>query len=136
MEACDGTGLLGEPSYAGISTQICPECKGDGTKTGPYDPGNDKQSIILGDQDTRADAGNWTRTASSVGSGDRLLTPEELEGIAHAAIYRKFRRWSKENVYNYEHHVKLSEGLKPNACSPPGSCCWRPSRGTRTYGPT
>ena len=118
-ETCEGTGRVKDPSYFGKGTVICQECNGDGSKTGAYDPGNDKQTIILGSGYSRArwqlDAHGFERS-----SGNRLLTAEELEGIAHAAIYRKFRRWSKENVYNYEHHVHLGETLEAKRMLPSG----------------
>ncbi len=86
---------------------------------GPYDKDNDNQSIILNSGYSR---GRWQLDAHGFerSSGNRLLTFEELEGIAHAAIYRKFRRFSKENVYDYEHHVKLSEGLEAKRMLPSG----------------
>ena len=44
--------------------------------------------------------------------GDRLLTPEELEGIPHDAIYKLFREFSLSSIYDFEHHVKLGESLE------------------------
>ena len=52
------------------------------------------------------DAHGFTRS-----SGDRLLMPEELEGIPHNQIFKLFRQFSLETVYNFEHHVKLGESL-------------------------
>jgi hypothetical protein len=45
-------------------------------------------------------------------SGNRLLTCEEIEGLPHEAIFKLFRRYSYLNVYDYEHHVRLSESLE------------------------
>lgn len=45
-------------------------------------------------------------------SGKRLLTPDELAGIDHDQIFRLFREWSLNNVYDYETHVKLGESLE------------------------
>jgi hypothetical protein len=45
-------------------------------------------------------------------SGNRLLTPEDLEGLTHRAIFRLFRERSLEAVYDHESHVALSESLE------------------------
>jgi DNA modification methylase len=84
---------------------------------GPYDKDNKHQHIMLNSGYSRArwqlDAHGFERS-----SGDRLLTAEELEGIAHHAIYKKFRHYSKHNVYNYEHHVALAEALEQKKILP------------------
>lgn len=53
------------------------------------------------------DAHGFTRS-----SGDRLLRPEELENIPHAAIFKLFRQFSLEQVYDFEHHVRIGESLE------------------------
>lgn len=45
-------------------------------------------------------------------SGNRLIRPEELEGLDHAAIFQLFKDWSAHNVYDYESHVRLGEALE------------------------
>lgn len=45
-------------------------------------------------------------------SGNRLIQPEELEGLDHAAIFQLFKEWSLRNVYDYEAHVRLGEALE------------------------
>lgn len=45
-------------------------------------------------------------------SGNRLLCPEDLVGVPHERIFKMFRKFSREEVYNFEHHVKLSESLE------------------------
>jgi DNA modification methylase len=45
-------------------------------------------------------------------SGDRLLTAEDLHGLTHQQIYRRFRAQSLETVYDYEEHVALGEELE------------------------
>jgi hypothetical protein len=45
-------------------------------------------------------------------SGDRLLTPEELRDLPHHAIFKLFREYSLETVYNFEHHVRIGEELE------------------------
>ena len=86
---------------------------------GPYDKDNKNQTIVFNSGYSRArwqlDAHGFERS-----SGNRLLTAEELEGIAHHAIYKKFRRYSKENVYDYEHHVALGEALEAKRMLPSG----------------
>ena len=45
-------------------------------------------------------------------SGQRLLTAEDLAGIRHDQIFKLFRKYSLSQVYDYEHHVALSESLE------------------------
>ena len=45
-------------------------------------------------------------------SGERLLTAEDLAGIKHDTIFKLFRKHSLSQVYDYEHHVGLSESLE------------------------
>jgi DNA modification methylase len=45
-------------------------------------------------------------------SGDRLLKPEELRDMKHDAIFQLFREFSLQNVYDFEHHVRLGEALE------------------------
>lgn len=45
-------------------------------------------------------------------SGNRLITPEELQDLPHANIFRMFRDHSLHNVYDFEHHVKIGEALE------------------------
>ncbi|PWF25039.1 DNA methyltransferase [Corticimicrobacter populi] len=53
------------------------------------------------------DAHGFTRS-----SGDRLLGPEDLEGLSHADIFQLFKRFSLETVYDFEHHVMIGEHLE------------------------
>lgn len=43
--------------------------------------------------------------------GNRLLTPEELETLDHDVIFRWFRDYHLENIYDYEHHVQIGETI-------------------------
>jgi DNA modification methylase len=54
----------------------------------------------------QVDAHGFTRS-----SGDRFLTPEELEALPHEAIFKAFRDFSLNTVYNFEHHVKIGETI-------------------------
>ncbi len=42
-------------------------------------------------------------------SGNRLMTPEEVETLDHDVMFRWFRDYHLENIYDYEHHVKIGE---------------------------
>lgn len=43
--------------------------------------------------------------------GDRLLTPEELKSLDHDVIFRWFRDYHLDNIYDYEHHVRIGETI-------------------------
>jgi hypothetical protein len=45
-------------------------------------------------------------------SGNRLLSPEDLRGVDHATMFKLFRKFSAENVYDFEQHVALGESLE------------------------
>lgn len=45
-------------------------------------------------------------------SGKRLLTPDEIRNLKHDQIFQLFKKYSLENVYDYEHHVKLGESIE------------------------
>jgi DNA modification methylase len=61
----------------------------------------------------QVDAHGFTRS-----SGERLLTPEELAALPHDAIFKLFRQYNLENVYDFEHHVKLGEALEAKRILP------------------
>lgn len=44
-------------------------------------------------------------------SGDRLVKKEELENFQVDNLQAVYRQYSRENVYNYEEHVKLAKSL-------------------------
>jgi len=44
-------------------------------------------------------------------SGDRLMDSEELRQLKHDEIFKLFRDYSLNNVYDFEHHVKIGETL-------------------------
>ncbi|MBL7989403.1 MAG: DNA methylase N-4 [Chlorobi bacterium] len=54
----------------------------------------------------QVDAHSFTRS-----SGDRLLRPDELRDMDHHQIFKAFRRTNLEEIYNFEHHVRLGEEL-------------------------
>lgn len=88
-----------------------PLCKDPDGNVVPYDPDRSDLTIIPNSGYSRArwqlDAHGFARS-----SGNRVLTADELQGIAAHAIYKKFRQYSKTQVYDYEHHVALAESLE------------------------
>ena len=44
-------------------------------------------------------------------SGNRLMMPNELEGLDQAALYQMFKRHSLSNVYDFRHDVKIAESV-------------------------
>ena len=42
-------------------------------------------------------------------SGDRLLAPEDLDGLPQEAVYKLFRKYSLENVYDFERDLRIAE---------------------------
>lgn len=45
-------------------------------------------------------------------SGDRLLTPEEITGLDHDAIFKLYSEHSLNTIYDHEHLVKIGEALE------------------------
>lgn len=45
-------------------------------------------------------------------NGNRMITPDELPHLKHDDIFQKFKAWSLNNVYDFEHHVKIGEELE------------------------
>jgi DNA modification methylase len=52
------------------------------------------------------DAHGFTRS-----SGNRHLTPQELEGLDQAAIYQAFKKHSLTQVYDFRHDVTIAESV-------------------------
>jgi len=51
-------------------------------------------------------------------SGNRPLTPAELEGLDQAAIFQIFKRHSLENVYDFRHDVTIAEAVDKSGWLP------------------
>lgn len=51
-------------------------------------------------------------------SGDRLVSKEELEGCSVDILQSVYRKYSRENVYNYHEHVELAKKLDENGKLP------------------
>lgn len=64
--------------------------------------------------------GRWQFDAHGMArsSGDRLLTPQELEGLPHDVIFKLFRQHSLSTVYDFEHEVRIAEQLDAKGMLP------------------
>ncbi|MGO7560521.1 DNA methyltransferase [Rhizobium johnstonii] len=51
-------------------------------------------------------------------SGDRLLAPEEMFGLDASQIFKLWKRYQLEAVYDFEHHVKVAEALEERGMLP------------------
>lgn len=51
-------------------------------------------------------------------SGDRQLTPEDMEGLSWPQRSRLFTDWTLNSVYNYETHVRIGETLDARGTLP------------------
>jgi hypothetical protein len=102
------------------------QCK-DGTKMGvgmpeylllfrkpPTDTVNSYADLPVVKDKARYTRSRWQTDAHGFArsSGERLLTPEELEDLDHAQIFRAFREHSLTQVYDFEHHVRIGESLE------------------------
>ena len=70
---------------------------------------------------SRSRSGRLMCTASFArgSGGNRLLTRDEIRGMPHERIYKRFREMSLGYVYDFEQHVGLGEELEVCAhCSP------------------
>lgn len=45
-------------------------------------------------------------------NGNRSIMPEELKELPHDVIFRMFREYSLNSIYDFEHHVKIGEALE------------------------
>ena len=53
------------------------------------------------------DAHAYTRS-----SGDRLITSDELIGFEASDVFKKWKAFSLQTVYNFEHHVQICEAFE------------------------
>lgn len=51
-------------------------------------------------------------------SGNRQLMPEDLGGLEAHQIYKLWKRYQLDTVYDFEHHVKVAEGLEERGMLP------------------
>lgn len=59
------------------------------------------------------DAHGYTRS-----DGNRFLTPAELRGLEHAVLYKLWKRFSLNAIYNFEEHVTIAETLEAQGALP------------------
>jgi hypothetical protein len=108
------------------------QCK-DGTKMGVGSP----EYIILfrkpqtdrtrgyADEPVKKSKQDYTRAHWQVdahafwrSSGNRMITAEEMAGYGPDKLASMYTKYSLQNVYNYEHHVKLGEDLELRGALP------------------
>jgi len=108
------------------------QCK-DGTKMGVGSP----EYIILfrkpqtdrtrgyADEPVKKSKDEYTRAHWQVdahafwrSSGNRMITAEEMAGYGPDKLASMFTKFSMQNVYDYEHHVKLGEDLELRGALP------------------
>lgn len=51
-------------------------------------------------------------------SGDRLLRPDELLGLDAKQIYRMWKSYQLDSIYDFDHHVKVAEALEERGMLP------------------
>jgi len=58
--------------------------------------------------------GRWQLDAHAFqrSNGNRLLAPEDLDGLSHEMMYRLYRRFSLTNAYDVEAHTALQNALE------------------------
>lgn len=52
-------------------------------------------------------------------SGNRLLMPEEVQGLAADQVYKAWKAYNLDAVYDFEHHVRIGEALEERGSLPP-----------------
>lgn len=64
--------------------------------------------------------GRWQVDAHALwrSSGNRLLTAEDLAMMGPDKLAKAFTEYSLQNIYNYEHHVKIGEDLEARGALP------------------
>ena len=62
----------------------------------------------------QVDAHGFTRS-----SGDRLLRPEDLDGLDADVVWKVWKRFNLEAVYDFQHHVRIGEHLEMQGRLPP-----------------
>lgn len=102
------------------------QCK-DGSKMGvgmpeylllfrkpPTDSSNGYADIPVVKQKQKYTRSRWQIDAHGFArsNGNRYMNPDELITLEHSAIYKLFRDYTLNTVYDFEHHVKLGEALE------------------------
>jgi hypothetical protein len=109
------------------------QCK-DGTRMGagmpeyvllfrkaPTDRSNGYADVPVAKSKESYSRARWQLDAHGLtrSSGDRLLKPEDLDGKAADEIYKMFKRYCLENIYDFEFHVQIGEALAAKGRLPP-----------------
>lgn len=63
-------------------------------------------------------------------NGNRGITPAEMVGLEHKQIFRIFRDYSLNNLYDFEYHVRVGEELEAVGKLPPGFMLLQPQSWT------
>lgn len=77
----------------------------------PTDRSNGYADVPVLKDKAKYSRGRWQLDAHGFrrSSGNRLLMPEELEGLNQDVVFKMFREHSLANVYNFEHDVHIGE---------------------------
>lgn len=59
-------------------------------------------------------------------SGDRLLAPEDFEGLTHEQIFKLFKKHSLEDIYDFEQDVRIADFLDKRHMLPPSFMLLQP----------
>ncbi|SFW16430.1 DNA methyltransferase [Chitinophaga sancti] len=102
------------------------QCK-DGSKMGvgmpeylllfrkpPTDTSNSYADIPVVKQKKEYSLSKWQVDAHGYArsSGDRLLTPNEIAGLEHDKIFKVFKDYSLNHVYDFDYHVSIGDSLE------------------------
>jgi hypothetical protein len=80
----------------------------------PTDSGDGYADVPVVKSKAEYSRGRWQLDAHGFerSSGNRLLSPEDFDGISHDTMYKLWRRFSSGTVYDFEHHVRMCESLE------------------------
>lgn len=86
----------------------------------PSDPANGYADLPVRKDKATFTRARWQFDAHGFhrSSGDRPLTPAELEGLDQAAIFKLFRKHSLSNVYDFRHDVRIAEHVADSGWLP------------------
>jgi hypothetical protein len=62
----------------------------------------------------------WQLHASAIwrSNGNRFLTPEEIKNLPQPALREIWKKYSTENIYDFEEHVRVCEEIEREGCLP------------------
>lgn len=87
----------------------------------PTDRSNGYADLPVVKHKTRYTRARWQLDAHGYArsSGERLITPEEYQGLAADVIYKLWREQNLARIYDFEHHVRVGEALEAIGQLPP-----------------